>query len=324
MPLLDLKGITKEYKLGKTIVRALRGLDLEIDKGEIVSIMGPSGSGKSTLMHILGALDIPSEGRALIDGQNLQELKEKQLVTLRGKRIGFVFQTFNLIQTLSAQRNVELPMIFQGIGKRERAKKARELLVKVGLAERVRHKPTELSGGERQRVAVARALANDPEIILADEPTGNLDTETGQSILDLLKDLSTKDGKTVILVTHDPEAAAISDRIIKLRDGCVAAVGCHAAEGSKNDPSAAGSANGTNVPSAQGIDSEGVGQPDQGSVAGNTSDGHSAAEGPRSGTSAQGIDSEGVGQPDQGPAARAEEDDASSASNTTEGGVANA
>jgi putative ABC transport system ATP-binding protein len=225
MPLLDLKGITKEYTLGKTIVRALRGLDLTIDEGEIVAIMGPSGSGKSTLMHILGALDVPSGGQALIDGQNLQELKEKQLVTLRGKRVGFVFQTFNLIQTLSAQRNVELPMVFQRIGRRERAKRARELLTKVGLADRIPHKPNELSGGERQRVAVARALANDPEIILADEPTGNLDTESGQSILDLLKDLSTRDGKTVILVTHDPDAAAIAHRIIRLRDGCVTSDG---------------------------------------------------------------------------------------------------
>lgn len=221
MPLLDLKGITKEYELGKTTVRALRGLDLGIDSGEVVAIMGPSGSGKSTLMHILGALDTPSSGTASIDGADLKLLKEDQLVTLRGKKVGFVFQTFNLIPTLSAQRNVELPMIFQGVTKRARAKKARELLTKVGLAERMKHKPNELSGGERQRVAVARSLANNPEIILADEPTGNLDTETGQAILNLLKDLSTRDGKTVIVVTHDPEAAAIADRIITLRDGCI-------------------------------------------------------------------------------------------------------
>ncbi|MCK4393414.1 ABC transporter ATP-binding protein, partial [Candidatus Bipolaricaulota bacterium] len=166
MPLLDLKGITKEYKLGKTIVRALRGLDLNIEEGEIVAIMGPSGSGKSTLMHIVGALDTPTGGTAILDGQDLQRLKERQLVTLRGKKVGFVFQTFNLIQTLSAQQNVELPMIFQGIRKGERARRAKELLSKVGLADRVRHRPNELSGGERQRVAIARALANDPEIIL--------------------------------------------------------------------------------------------------------------------------------------------------------------
>ena len=230
MPFLEMKGVTKEYKLGKTIVRALRGLDLEIDGGEIVAIMGPSGSGKSTLMHILGALDTPTDGSATVDGQDLQDLKERQLVALRGRRVGFVFQTFNLIQTLSAQRNVELPMIFQGVRRSERARRARELLERVGLADRVRHKPSELSGGERQRVAIARALANDPEIVLADEPTGNLDTETGGPILSLLKELSVRDGKTVILVTHDPDATAIADRVVKLRDGCVSTEGRHANE----------------------------------------------------------------------------------------------
>jgi putative ABC transport system ATP-binding protein len=242
MPLMSIKGVTKDYKLGKTVVRALRGLDMEIVKGEVVAIMGPSGSGKSTLMHILGALDIPTTGTAMIDGSDLKDMKERQLVTFRGKKVGFVFQTFNLVQTLSALQNVELPMIFQGIGKSERIRKAKDLLTRVGLAERIRHKPNELSGGERQRVSVARSLANDPEIILADEPTGNLDTVTGQSILDLLKDLSTKDGKTVIIVTHDPEAAAIADRIIQLRDGSVASVGRHGAEESNRDPSGAGSA----------------------------------------------------------------------------------
>lgn len=221
MPLLDLKEITKEYKLGETVVRALRGLDLSIEEGEIVALMGPSGSGKSTLMHIIGALDTPSNGTAFLDGQDLERLKEKQLVALRGKKVGFVFQTFNLIQTLTAQQNVELPMIFQGIRRAERAQRAKELLVKVGLADRVRHKPSELSGGERQRVAVARALANNPEIILADEPTGNLDTESGEAILEMLKGLRVDDGKTVIIVTHDPEATAIADRVIRLRDGHV-------------------------------------------------------------------------------------------------------
>jgi putative ABC transport system ATP-binding protein len=221
MPLLDLKEITKEYKLGETVVRALRGLDLGIEEGEIVALMGPSGSGKSTLMHIIGALDTPSQGTAFLDGQDLERLKEKELVALRGKKIGFVFQTFNLIQTLTAQQNVELPMIFQGIRRAERAERAKELLVKVGLADRVRHKPSELSGGERQRVAIARALANDPEIILADEPTGNLDTESGKAILEMLKGLRVNDGKTVIIVTHDPEATAIAGRVIRLRDGRV-------------------------------------------------------------------------------------------------------
>jgi putative ABC transport system ATP-binding protein len=227
---LKMERITKEYKLGKTVVRALRGLDMEIVAGETVAIMGPSGSGKSTLMHILGALDVPTSGTATIDGQDLQRLKESQLVTLRGKKVGFVFQTFNLIQTLTALQNVELPMIFQGIRKPERARRARKLLESVGLADRVRHKPNELSGGERQRVAVARALANDPEIILADEPTGNLDTESGSAILALLKGLSVNSGKTVILVTHDPEAAEIADRVIRLRDGCVSTGGRHVGE----------------------------------------------------------------------------------------------
>jgi putative ABC transport system ATP-binding protein len=221
MPLLDLKGITKDYKLGKTVVHALRGLDIHIEEGEIVAIMGPSGSGKSTLMHILGCLDTPTSGTASIEGTEIRSLKEGQLTSLRGQKIGFVFQTFNLMQTLSAQQNVELPMIFQGVRKKERAQRARELLAKVGLADRVRHRPNELSGGERQRVAIARALANNPDIILADEPTGNLDSESGALILDLLKRLSTDDGKTVIIVTHDPEATSIAGRIIRLRDGRV-------------------------------------------------------------------------------------------------------
>ncbi len=221
MPLLDLRGVTKDYKLGKTIVRALRGLDLRIEKGEIVAIMGPSGSGKSTLMHILGCLDVPTSGEASIEEQQIRSLSEKQLVELRGHKIGFVFQTFNLMQTLSAQQNVELPMIFQGMKKRERAQRAAKLLTKVGLADRVHHRPNELSGGERQRVAIARALANDPEILFADEPTGNLDSESGGTILELLKRLSTEDGKTVIIVTHDPDATAIAERIIHLHDGRV-------------------------------------------------------------------------------------------------------
>jgi len=231
MPVLELRGVTKDYKLGKTTVRALRGLDLEIEAGEVVAIMGPSGSGKSTLMHILGALDRPTSGRASIESSDLSQLKERDLVTLRGRKIGFVFQTFNLVQTLSAQRNVELPMTFQGVGRGERSRRARELLEKVGLGDRIKHKPNELSGGERQRVAVARALANDPEIVLADEPTGNLDTETGESILALLKELSVRDRKTVILVTHDPEAAAIADRVVRLRDGCVSSSARHGGEG---------------------------------------------------------------------------------------------
>ncbi len=221
MALLDLRGVTKDYPLGSTIVNALRGLDLSIERGEIVAIMGPSGSGKSTLMHILGALDAPTDGEARLEGHDLRELSENELVTLRGRKVGFVFQTFNLIQSLTAQQNVELPMIFLGVKRRDRLERARYLLEKVGLEDRVAHRPNELSGGERQRVAIARALANDPEIILADEPTGNLDSETGATILDLLKRLSVDQGKTMILITHDPDAAAIAHRVVRLRDGRV-------------------------------------------------------------------------------------------------------
>jgi putative ABC transport system ATP-binding protein len=219
MSLLDLKSITKDYPLGQTVVHAVRGLDLSIEKGEIVAIMGPSGSGKSTLMHVLGALDTPTTGTASLEGHDLQELGENELVTLRGRKVGFVFQTFNLIQALTAQQNVELPMTFLGVKKSARAERARALLEKVGLGDRMEHRPNELSGGERQRVAIARALANNPEIILADEPTGNLDSETGATILELLKRLSVDEGKTMILITHDPDAAAIAGRIIRLRDG---------------------------------------------------------------------------------------------------------
>jgi putative ABC transport system ATP-binding protein len=221
MRLLYLDGVTKDYLLGSTVVNALRGLSLSIEAGEIVAIMGPSGSGKSTLMHILGALDTPTGGTASLEGHDLQKLSENELVTLRGKKVGFVFQTFNLIQALTAQQNVELPMIFLGVKKSARSERARALLDKVGLGERVAHRPNELSGGERQRVAIARALANDPEIILADEPTGNLDSETGATILELLKRLSVEEGKTMILITHDPDAAAIAHRIVRLRDGRV-------------------------------------------------------------------------------------------------------
>ena len=255
MTLLKMRGITKEYKLGKTVVRALRGLDMEIASGEIVAIMGPSGSGKSTLMHILGALDTPTIGTATIGGADLAKLREGQLVTLRGKKVGFVFQTFNLIQTLSALQNVELPMIFQGLSRPERTHRAKDLLARVGLADRIRHKPSELSGGERQRVAVARALANDPEIILADEPTGNLDTETGGPILALLRELSRRDGKTVILVTHDPDAAAIADRIVRLRDGSVSASDRYGTkQGTRAEPPVEGS---PSEPSILGTNAEG-------------------------------------------------------------------
>ena len=217
--ILQLIGVTRDYHLGKSIVHALRGIDLEVELGEILAVMGPSGSGKSTLLHLMGALDTPSSGRVLIGGVDVSTLSDGQLTELRSRTIGFVFQTFNLIPNLTAQLNVELPMIFRGIPRRKRAARAGELLRRVGLAERAHHHPSELSGGERQRVAIARALANDPAIILADEPTGNLDSETGARVLDLLREVCSEGGKTMVLVTHDPEAATVAGRIVRLRDG---------------------------------------------------------------------------------------------------------
>ncbi len=216
--MIHLKNVHKTYPMGETRVQALRGLDLTIKPGEFVAIMGPSGSGKSTLMHLLGCLDLPSEGLVQLDGNDVTKLDEDRLAQIRGKKVGFVFQTFNLIPTLTAQENVELPLFFQGVPRRERSARAVELLQKVGLGDRVHHKPSQLSGGERQRVAIARALANDPEIILADEPTGNLDSESGEVILKLLEQLN-REGKTIILVTHNPEAAAYAHRIVRIKDG---------------------------------------------------------------------------------------------------------
>lgn len=216
--MIQLKNAQKVYPMGEVNVPALRGIDLTIQPGEFVAIMGPSGSGKSTLMHLLGCLDIPTDGVVQLDGYDVAKLDEDTLAQIRGKKIGFVFQTFNLISTLTALENVELPLFFQGVSRTERRARALELLSKVGLEGRAHHKPAQLSGGERQRVAIARALANDPEIILADEPTGNLDSESGEAILEFLKQLN-HEGKTIILVTHNPEAAAYAQRIIRIKDG---------------------------------------------------------------------------------------------------------
>jgi len=219
--MIKLEDVVRTYPMGKTQVRALRGLDLEIQEGEFVAIMGPSGSGKSTLMHLIGGLDLPNEGKILLGDLDISQQNGNRLAELRGKKIGFVFQTFNLIPTLSALENVELPMIFQQVPRKERRERAQKLLEQVGLGERLLHKPTELSGGEQQRVAIARALANDPQILLADEPTGNVDSETGAGIMKLLKSLNEEKGMTLIVVTHDPEVARYAHRIVRIRDGQV-------------------------------------------------------------------------------------------------------
>mgnify|MGYP000630864623 CR=1 FL=1 len=216
--IIKLKNVEREYVMGDSIVRAARGVDLEIKKGEFIAIVGPSGSGKSTIMNLIGALDLASKGDIYLDELNIEHLDESDLAQIRGKRIGFVFQTFNLIPTLTALQNVMLPMMFQNVGKEEREEKAREILKKLGMSHRLNHLPSELSGGERQRVAIARALANDPEVILADEPTGNLDSKTGEEVVQLFLKLN-KEGKTIILVTHDLELAKYADKIYYLKDG---------------------------------------------------------------------------------------------------------
>jgi len=217
-PLLRLEGVTKIYQLGEVEVPALRGVDLLLERGDFIAIMGPSGSGKSTLLHIAGLLDRPTSGRVLWDGEDVTSFRPARLAELRGRRIGFVFQTFNLMPTLTALENVELPLVFQGVRPRDRRQRAEELLSLLGLGDRMRHRPSQLSGGERQRVAIARALASDPDLILADEPTGNLDTASGQEILGILAQLN-EQGRTVVLVTHDPEAAATARAVLRMRDG---------------------------------------------------------------------------------------------------------
>jgi putative ABC transport system ATP-binding protein len=214
------EGLTKVYAMGRVQVRALSDVHLRIDRGEYVSILGPSGSGKSTLMHLLGCLDTPTSGRYLLDGRPVQHLGRNDLARVRNDRIGFVFQSFNLLAHATALGNVELPLIYRGTRRRQRHERAAELLAQVGLADRLDHRPNELSGGQRQRVALARALANDPDLILADEPTGNLDTAAGDEVVNLFEELVAR-GKTIIVVTHDLDIAARSRRVIRLRDGAI-------------------------------------------------------------------------------------------------------
>ena len=216
--IIKLKDVAKYYTMGDELIKAVDGIDITINKGDFIAIVGPSGSGKSTAMNMVGALDIATKGEIYLDKTNIEHLGESELAQIRGKKIGFVFQTFNLIPTLTAIENVMLPMIFQGISYNERWERARELLDNIGLGERLDHLPNELSGGERQRVALSRALANDPDVILADEPTGNLDTKRGEEVADMFNKLSDQ-GKTIILVTHDLDIAKHADKIYKLKDG---------------------------------------------------------------------------------------------------------
>lgn len=219
MSLIELTDVVKEYRMGENTVKALRGSDLEIESGDFVAIMGPSGSGKSTLMNMVGALDVPSSGRVELDDNNLSELSEDELALLRSEKVGFVFQKFNLIPSMTAQENVALPMLFRGVSRKKRMDRSKELLERMGLGDRLDHMPSELSGGQQQRVSIARALVNDPDIILADEPTGNLDTDTGDNVMDLLRELNEEEGKTIIMVTHDPHDAQYAEYIVDITDG---------------------------------------------------------------------------------------------------------
>jgi|TARA_B100002003_G_scaffold241534_1_gene263379 putative ABC transport system ATP-binding protein len=217
--IIQLKDVWKIYDLGEVKVTALQGLNLEIQKGEFVSIMGPSGSGKSTAVNMVGCLDLPTKGTITLNGKDISKLSESSLAQIRGKMIGFIFQQFNLIPTLTAKQNVMLPLMFQNIVEHKRITRAEELLTMVELGDRMDHKPTELSGGQQQRVAIARALAINPEVILADEPTGNLDSKTGLNVMKFLKDLHRKEGKTIVMVTHDDYVAKAADRTVHLKDG---------------------------------------------------------------------------------------------------------
>jgi putative ABC transport system ATP-binding protein len=218
--LLQLQQVTKVFPMGDTEVRALNEIDLEIAKGEYVGVVGPSGSGKTTLMDIIGCLSRPTSGAYEFEGRRVDRIDDVGLAVLRGERIGFVFQTFNLLPRLTAAENVELPLLYRRVGRRQRRERALALLARVGLDERADHRPPELSGGERQRVAIARALVNDPSVILADEPTGALDTATGTAVMDLLEHLNAE-GHTLIVVTHDPRIASRVRRLLRLRDGVV-------------------------------------------------------------------------------------------------------
>nr|MBO6295800.1 ABC transporter ATP-binding protein [Schwartzia sp. (in: firmicutes)] len=221
MPLVELKDIHKSFKLGSESIEILHGIDLTVDRGEFVAMMGPSGSGKSTTMNILGCLDKPTSGQYFLDGKDVSKLNRDQLAAIRNSTIGFVFQGFNLLQRTSALENVELPMLYAGIGAKERHRRAKEALVRMGLEERLNHEPSQLSGGQQQRVAIARGIVNRAPILMADEPTGNLDSKTSDEIMRLFQKLSDEEGITIILVTHEPDVAAFAKRQLLFRDGLI-------------------------------------------------------------------------------------------------------
>ncbi len=223
--MIELIDVVKKYRIGAYEVTALNGVNLRVDEGEFVIIMGPSGSGKSTLLYLIGCLDKPTSGRVLIDGMDTSKLNDRKLTELRRDKIGFIFQQYHLIPTLTALENVELPMVFKGVSKGKRMRRAEELLELVGLGEKKDRKPKELSGGEQQRVAIARALANEPSILLCDEPTGNLDTKSGKVVMDIIKRLNVEKDVTVVLVTHDPSLKVYGDRVIRIRDGRIVDAG---------------------------------------------------------------------------------------------------
>lgn len=218
-PIIKLENVWKIYQLGETEFPVLKEINLEITPGSFVVILGPSGSGKSTLLNMIGCLDLPTRGKVFLDGNDISKMSEDELAKIRGSKIGFVFQQFHLLQNLTALENVMIPMIFQGKSESERIERAKFLLTALGLEERIGHRPVELSGGEQQRIAIARALANNPEIIVADEPTGNLDSTTGKKIMEILVNLHRKEGKTIVVVTHDPTIANYSSQIVHLKDG---------------------------------------------------------------------------------------------------------
>ena len=221
MPLVELKDIHKSFKLGSESIEILHGIDLTVDRGEFVAMMGPSGSGKSTTMNILGCLDKPTSGQCFLDGKDVSKLNRDQLAAIRNSTIGFVFQGFNLLQRTSALENVELPMLYAGIGAKERHRRAKEALVRMGLEERLNHEPSQLSGGQQQRVAIARGIVNRAPILMADEPTGNLDSKTSDEIMRLFQKLNDEEGITIILVTHEPDVAAFAKRQLLFRDGLI-------------------------------------------------------------------------------------------------------